>query len=244
LAEGGYHTGVSLILSRMPGGRPEIFASIQGEGASVGLPSTFVRLGICNLRCGWCDTKYTWDWANYDRATQLLTLEPDAVAAEVRALAPRNVVVTGGEPLLQRHGLRPLLQTLRADGYRIEFETNGTVPPGELAGMVDQWNVSPKLAHSGNEGLNRLRPEVLRAFAAEPNSYLKLVVQDPSNLVEIDAIVASAGMPAHRVLLMPEGRTAAELTARSAAIAEICTARGYRFSTRVHIFIWGDKRGV
>jgi organic radical activating enzyme len=228
----------------MPAGGPEIFASIQGEGASAGLPSTFVRLGICNLQCGWCDTAYTWDWRRYDRAAQLLELEPEQVAASVRVLPPRNVVITGGEPLLQRHGLRPLLELLRAEGYRIEFETNGTVPPGELSGLVDQWNVSPKLAHSGNEGLKRIRPGALRAFAAEPNSYLKFVVRAPADFVEVEEIASIAGMPRERVLIMPEGRTAAELTARSPALAAICAERGYRFTTRLHIFIWGDKRGV
>jgi 7-cyano-7-deazaguanosine (preQ0) biosynthesis protein QueE len=233
-----------LILSRMPSGEPEIFASIQGEGASVGTPSTFVRLSTCNLRCSWCDTAYTWDWEHYDRAEQTMTASLDEVLARVQGFSPRNVVITGGEPLLQRHALVPLAESLKAGGYRIEVETNGTIAPGELDRLIDQWNVSPKLANSGNEGLTRIRPEVLRDFAARENAYFKLVVQDVGDLAEVEALVGGAGVPASRVLLMPEGRTRAELESRSTWLAETCAARGYRFSPRLHILLWGDKRGV
>lgn len=233
-----------LLLSRVDGGGPEIFASVQGEGASMGVPSTFVRLATCNLRCSWCDTAYTWDWATYDRAALTIELAVDDVAAAVAALPPRNVVITGGEPLIQRHALAPLAERLRAEGYRIEVETNGTIAPGPLGGLVDQWNVSPKLAHSGNAGLNRLPEGPLRDFAARENAFFKFVVQTPADAAEAAAIAAERGVPAGRVVLMPEGRTAAELTARSAWIADLCTARGYRFSTRLHIYIWGDRRGV
>ena len=134
----------------MPDGAPEIFESIQGEGASAGVPSTFVRLAVCNLQCSWCDTAYTWDWKEYERANQVLQISAAAVVDAVAGRRPRNVVVTGGEPLAQRHALAGLMRALREHGYRIEVETNGTIPPGELTGLVDQWNVSPKLASSGN----------------------------------------------------------------------------------------------
>jgi 7-cyano-7-deazaguanosine (preQ0) biosynthesis protein QueE len=233
-----------LLLSRMADGRPEIFASIQGEGASIGLPSTFVRLAVCNLRCDWCDTAYTWDWARYDRAEQVLEADVESAIAAVRALPPHNVVITGGEPLVQRHALVPLARALRTDGYRVEVETNGTVAPGGLAPLVDQWNVSPKLASSGNAGLRRIRPEVLRAFAAQPCAFFKFVVSDPADLAEVEEVVALAGAAAGQVILMPEGRSPAELADRSPWLAAACTERGWRFSTRLHILIWGDRRGV
>lgn len=233
-----------LTLSRMPSGEPEIFASIQGEGASLGTPSTFVRFAVCNLQCTWCDTAYTWDWSRFDRAEQTVRLSDDDIVARVNALAPRSVVITGGEPLVQRHALVPLCAGLHAEGYRIEVETNGTIPPGPLATLVDQWNVSPKLAHSGNDGLTRIRPEALRAFGALPNAFLKIVVESSDDLPEVDRLVQVAGIPPARVLLMPQGRTPGELEARSAALAALCTDRGYRFTTRLHILLWGDRRGV
>jgi len=234
----------SLLVSRMADGRPEIFASVQGEGLSAGLPSTFVRLATCNLRCGWCDTAYTWDWKTYDKSEQVMDEAVDEVVAAVEALAPRNVVITGGEPLIQRRQLLPLVTALRERGFRLEMETNGTVGPGSLANLIDQFNVSPKLEHSGNDGLTRIEPDVLREFAALPGSNFKLVVQSPEDLEEVEAIRAAAGVPASRIVLMPEGRSAAELKERSAWLAEACSERGYRFSSRLHILIWGDKRGV
>lgn len=233
-----------LLLSRMADGSPEIFSSIQGEGASMGVPSTFVRLAVCNLRCSWCDTAYTWDWERFNRADQVLESSPEAALAGVREHTPTNVVITGGEPLVQRHALVEFATSLRAAGYRIEVETNGTVAPGELAPLIDQWNVSPKLASSGNEGLGRIRADVLRQFAAQSRAFFKFVVSEPEDLAEVESIVASTGAAADQVILMPEGRTRDELEARSPWVAEACTARGWRFSSRLHILIWGDRRGV
>lgn len=234
----------ALLVSRMESGAPEIFASVQGEGASAGVPSTFVRLAVCNLQCSWCDTAYTWDWRRYSRDEQVMELDVAAVVAAVAALPPRNVVVTGGEPLLQRHRLAPLLRSLRNDGRRIEVETNGTIPPGELAGLVDQWNVSPKLRHSGNAGLRRINEPALRALLGQPNAYVKFVVASESDLAEVEEVVGASGARPEQVILMPEGQTAALLAARGAWIADACVARGYRFSTRLHVLLWGDRRGV
>ena len=232
-----------LLISRM-GGAPEIFDSIQGEGISAGCPSTFVRLAVCNLQCSWCDTAYTWDWTRYRKSEQFLELTPEAVIAAVAERKPTNIVITGGEPLIQRRQLLPLVRQLRARGYRIELETNGSIAPGELASEVDQWNVSPKLAHSGNEGLRRINPPALSAFAACPRACFKFVMQTASDLEEVEVLRERFHIPSERIVLMPEGRTAAELDARSAWLAEACSKRGFRFSSRLHILIWGDKRGV
>ena len=228
----------------MPDGSPEIFESIQGEGASAGMPSTFVRLAVCNLQCSWCDTAYTWDWERYERVNQVIQLPADAVVDSVEGRTPRNVVITGGEPLAQRHALAGLVPALRKRGYRLEVETNGTIPPGELSGLVDQWNVSPKLASSVNAGLVRIRPGVLAQFSAEPKAFFKFVVSGEADLSEIETILDAASVDSQQVILMPQGRTREELDSASAWLAAACTQRGWRFSTRLHILIWGDKRGV
>lgn len=234
----------TLLLSCMTDRQPEIFSSIQGEGASAGVASTFVRLATCNLRCTWCDTAYTWDWSRFDRAEQTIEMRVEAIAQDVVARAPRNVVITGGEPLIQRRQLLPLVALLKDAGMRIEIETNGTIAPGELSDSIDQWNVSPKLRHAGNEGLDRLPESALRDFAGRANAFFKFVVQQESDLAEVEAIREEYGIPRERIVLMPEGTTAAQLNARSPWLAEICAERGYRFSSRLHILIWGDKRGV
>lgn len=234
----------SLLVSRMADGRPEVFSSVQGEGASMGVPSTFLRLGVCNLQCSWCDTAYTWDWRKYDRAQQVMSLTVDEALTAVEAFGNRNVVITGGEPLIQRRQLLPLVAKLKAAGHRIEIETNGTIAPGELAAVVDQFNVSPKLSGSGNEGLRRTLPLVLREFASHPGTYFKFVVSDPYDVDDAAAVAQLAGAAAERVILMPEGRSPEELAARNSWVVEACIARGWRFSTRLHVLLWGDKRGV
>src|SRR5262245_3474404 len=135
-----------MLLSRMHTGKPEIFATVQGEGTTAGVPSVFVRLAECNLRCSWCDTKYTWDWNTYDRMRETIALAIDEIAARVLEIAGpgiRNAIFTGGEPLLQQDELAVLATRLRQDGFRIEVETNATIMPSEaLAACVDQWNAS------------------------------------------------------------------------------------------------------
>jgi 7-carboxy-7-deazaguanine synthase len=232
-----------LKLSRLPTGEPEIFASIQGEGLSLGVPSTFVRLSLCNLRCSWCDTRYTWDWSRYDPKAEIIDVELDEVVRRVATGGARNVVITGGEPLQQQRALAPLARTLKAAGHRIEVETNGTFrPTDDLAACVAQWNVSPKLANSGNDG-RRDVPEALAWFAARPEACFKFVVVEPEDLGEVDGLIARYGVAPERVLLMPEGRTTAELRARSGWLVEAARERGYRFTTRLHVLLWGDERG-
>jgi 7-cyano-7-deazaguanosine (preQ0) biosynthesis protein QueE len=236
-----------LKLSRMPSGEPEIFASIQGEGASAGTPSVFVRLSLCNLACSWCDTAYTWNWKRYDPKVEIVEAEVDDVLARVETLAGaaiRNVVLTGGEPLQQQAPLGALATALKARGYRLEVETNGTyVPSDELAATIDQWNVSPKLASSGNPDQKRLVPKALDWFAGQPNAFVKLVVTDPGDLDEVDGLIGTYGVPADRVLLMAEGRAPVAQLERSRWLVGACQERGYRYTPRLHVLLWGDERG-
>jgi 7-cyano-7-deazaguanosine (preQ0) biosynthesis protein QueE len=233
-----------LKLSRLPSGEPEIFTSIQGEGVTAGLPSTFVRLSLCSLHCTWCDSDFTWDWARYDPRAQIVRLAVPEVVRRVEGGGTRNVVVTGGEPLLQQGDLVPLVAALRERGKRLEVETSGTiVPRDDLAAGIDQWNVSPKLASSGNEAPAREVPAALLWFAARPHAYFKFVITAPEDVAEVQALAARYGVPAERVLLMPEGTTAGALAARSPWLVERCQALGYRFTTRLHILLWGDQRG-
>lgn len=236
-----------MLLSRMKSGEPEIFATVQGEGTSAGVPSVFVRLAECNLRCSWCDTKYTWDWARYDRAGETVELAASAVEERVLAAAAAsiaNVIFTGGEPLLQQDELALLARRLRERGRRIEVETNGTVMPTEaFAALVDQWNVSPKLASSGNADRARHRPAVLQWFAAQANATFKLVMSSDADVAEVEELAGALALPRERVVLSPEGTDATTLAERSRWLAERCTKHGYRLGTRLHVFLWGNERG-
>ena len=118
-------------------------------------------------------------------------------------------------------------------------------PPLAFHDAVNQFNVSPKLSNSGMSESLRLNAEALKFFASSPKAWFKFVVAEPADLEEIEALCAGAfTSPRQRVLLMPEGRTAAELDRSSGWLAEICRDRGYRFCDRLHIRIWGDQRGV
>lgn len=259
-----------LKLSRLPSGEPEIFASIQGEGVTCGCPSVFVRLALCNLACTWCDTKYTWDWAAYDIKTLVMGMEPIEVLRRVigaatpfpsdrpagagrereqtRAPEPApvvtNVVITGGEPLLQQGALVQLARQLKERSLRIEVETNATIAPSEELGtLVDQWNVSPKLSSSGNVLEQREVAEALRWFARNPAAFFKFVVVGPDDLAEIATLAERYGLGRDRILLMPEGTERQVLEERSQWLVKRCLELGYRFSPRLHIMLWGDERG-
>ncbi|MCW1403838.1 7-carboxy-7-deazaguanine synthase QueE [Novosphingobium sp. MW5] len=233
--------------------QPEIFASVQGEGASAGRACTFVRLSRCNLACEWCDTAYTWrfegdnrphrDGVDFARAANQVTLDEADVAARIAAFGRRRLVVTGGEPLLQAPALARLLALL--PGLHVEVETNGTVvPPNALDNLVHQWNVSPKLAHSGNPRDLALRPEALRAFAADPRATFKFVIASEDDLSEVTSLMAEYGLPGSRVWLMPEGRDSATIRERSLWLAEYCSKHELNFSDRLHIHLFGDTRGT
>jgi organic radical activating enzyme len=222
----------------------ESFESVQGEGVSAGEPSVFLRLAHCNLRCNWCDTKYTWDFRAYRYEDEVRFERVVDLAARLNAFSTRRLVLTGGEPLLQQAGVAQLFSLLGAD-FWVEVETNGTrVPEPALVERVDQWNVSPKLAHSGEPENKRIRPEALAAFLATGRAHLKLVVSSPGDAAEAEAIVAGAGWPRERVLWMAEGATRATLAERGPLVRAEALRRGFGYSPRLHVERWDGARGV
>jgi organic radical activating enzyme len=235
-----------LTLATVRPGEPEIFASVQGEGPSAGEACAFVRLSRCNLACAWCDTAYTWRFTGpgaYDRKAEQVVLDEADVAERIRALGQDRLVITGGEPLLQGAALARLVA--RLPGTTIEIETNGTVAPHPgLDPRVDQYNVSPKLAHSGNPAERALVPERLAAFAADPRAYFKFVVASPGDLGEVLALAERYAIPGERLFVMPEGTDSACLRERTAWLADWAGMHGVRVSDRLHIHLYGDTRGT
>ena len=224
----------------------EVFPSIQGEGVLAGVPSLFIRASGCNLRCVWCDTPYTsWQPEGEDWTVERLL---EWVAGFPRY---RHVVLTGGEPMLFEE-IERLSRELAARGLHTTIETAGTVFRQVACHLM---SISPKLANSTpreREGgrwaaaHDRLRyqPEVLWRLMSGYEYQFKFVVKDPPDLDEVKQVVKEIGVDAKRVLLMPEGVDPGQLQARSQWIVEACKAEGYRFSPRLHVMIWGNKRGV
>lgn len=242
--------------------RPEIFFSIQGEGKSIGVPSIFVRTSRCNLYCIWCDTDYTWNWIGTPFAhvndaqpgyrkfdpKDWIEVCPVAQVAEQVAMFPcYNVILTGGEPLLQQPGLIELMAALRrrSPGYRFETETNGTrLPSAGFDAAIDQYNVSPKLENSANAHRLRERPTVLRYFARSPKANFKFVISSPADLAEVLELIDRYAISPEKVWLMPEGTHAAVLAERRLWLVEVCMQYNFRYSDRLHVQIWGNKKGV
>lgn len=241
---------------------PEIFYTIQGEGKNLGRPSIFVRSSLCNLHCVWCDTDYTWNWEGtrfkhekdtlsgykkFKMEEQIVEMSTDEIAAEVMKYPCKNLVLTGGEPMMQQEAWVELMTRLRKEdpGYFFEVETNGTkLPLPAFDQYIDQYNVSPKLANSGNKRSLREKPEVYAYFAKSPKAVFKFVVTKEEDLKEIVALVQSYHIPREHIYLMPEGTSPEALTARQQWLVEVCKKHGFNYTDRLHVHIYGAKRGV
>jgi organic radical activating enzyme len=243
----------SLICATDDHGAPEIFASLQGEGPSAGSPTAFIRLSRCNLACTWCDTAYTWrfegderphrDGIEYERKANQVALSPQDAAAQIAELGQKRLVITGGEPMLQAGALAEMLEHL--PDATVEIETNGTAKaPARLDIRVDQYNISPKLAHSGNSADLALIPQVLDHYAADPRAFFKFVIASPQDVEEVHALQRTYRFRPGHVFLMAEGTTAEALREKQEWLSAICLEQGFRMSDRMHIHLYGDSRAT
>jgi len=227
----------------------EIFYSVQGEGKLTGVPSVFIRTSGCNLRCRWCDTPYA-SWK--PEGEEMSVAE---IMAQVALYPTRFCVVTGGEPMIAKD-IRLLLESLSAAGKHITIETAGTVRPDGVP--CDLASLSPKLSNStpdeetagaawvGRHESLRQQPDTVLEWCRAYEHQLKFVINGSEELAEIEAIVAHVGgsTAPENVLLMPEGRTLEELARSSASVVEWCKERGWRYCARLHIELFGNKRGT
>jgi 7-carboxy-7-deazaguanine synthase len=226
----------------------ETFYSLQGEGELTGVPSVFIRTSGCNLRCNWCDTPYaSWRPEGTERTVE-------ALVAEACGFPGGHVVLTGGEPMIAK-GIHELATALRAEGKHITIETAATVAPDGIA--CDLASLSPKLANSlpddrlpaawrERHAATRWQPEAVRAWVDGYAYQFKFVVSTPADVAELEALLASLGreIPRHKVLLMPEATSLEKMRERSAWLGELCKQRGYRYAHRLHIELYGNKRGT
>jgi 7-carboxy-7-deazaguanine synthase len=226
----------------------EIFYSLQGEGELTGVPSVFVRTSGCNLRCAWCDTPYaSWNPEGEPRTVA-------AIVAEVQNHPAHHVVLTGGEPMIAKE-IHELATELKRLDYHLTIETAATVAPDGIA--CDLASLSPKLLNSAPDATQhatwrkkheatRWKPDVVRSWLDGYSCQLKFVVAAPSDVEELAGMLASLhrDIPPHKVLLMPEATTLPKMRERADWLGEICKARGYRYAHRLHIELYGNRRGT
>ena len=221
----------------------EIFESIQGEGNNAGKSAVFLRTAECNLKCVWCDTKYTWDWKNYDYSKEVNEMSIKEVRQSLEQFRIRHLVITGGEPLMQQDDLAELLTFLKPEFY-VEVETNGTILPNNaLSTLVDQWNVSPKTKNSGNPLEMCEVNECYTFFSKKKNCYFKYVVESEDDLIEINQFISKYNLEKDRVLLMTQAITKEEILAKENSVFTISKKNSLGFSPRLHVMKWGSQRG-
>lgn len=225
----------------------ELFYSIQGEGKLTGVPSVFVRASRCNLRCVWCDTPYaSWNPEGAEIAVE-------EIVDRVSHFGARHVVLTGGEPMIMPD-IAPLCHALKAAGHHLTIETAATV---FTRLPVDLASLSPKLSNStptereagrfaASHERQRINFPVIQQFIdAAPDFQLKFVLCHENDLSEIHSILQKlSGWEKSDVLLMPEGTDAQTLNDRAAWVSEFCKREGFRFCPRLHVQLYGNKRGT
>jgi 7-carboxy-7-deazaguanine synthase len=224
----------------------EIFYSIQGEGRLLGTPSAFIRTSGCNLRCSWCDTPYT-SWNPQGKAYTI-----GEILRAIENYPTRHVVITGGEPLLARE-IEILTGALRRDRRHITVETAATIFKPMACDLV---SMSPKLANStpwkkaggkfaDQHEARRLNFPVMQKFLDRYDYQLKFVVRRERDFNEIEEILERLKNPDRsRVLIMAEGTTRKQIDAKAAWIVELCKRHGYGYTPRLHIELYGNRRGT
>ncbi len=228
--------------------------TIQGEGKSVGKEVLFIRTAGCNLACVWCDTPFTWNWLNtkfehpdkFDPKKEVHEMSDVEIINRLKELGnTKAVVISGGEPMLQQRALVGLLTKLKRENYWVEIETNGTVrPTEEFYMLIDQINCSPKLTNAGRDNPEdkRIIESTLLSLASCPKTTFKFVVSSEEDIPEILNLTLRFQM--NNVYLMPLGKTLEEQELRQAQVEELGRVYGFKFSPRLHILKWGNKRGV
>ena len=214
----------------------EIFHSIQGEGLLAGVPSVFIRIAGCPLRCRWCDTRYALD------PSSGIEMSIEQIIDKVQQQLCRYVVLTGGEPMINPQ-LPVLVKALKKYRKHITIETAGLKFIPDLP--CDLMSINPKTSNSGLKFKKGTRPfSPIKRLIKNYPWQLKFVVESPGDLTEIQKAVKSLGKvdPA-RILLMPQAKTRDKLLAKFPMVAELCKQTGFTFCNRLQILLYNGKRG-
>lgn len=210
----------------------EIFHSIEGEGIAVGKPEVFVRLSGCNLRCRWCDTKYTWE------AEEREEISFDQIIDEIKSFPCKNVSITGGEPLL-REGVLELVKSLKSMGYWIQVNTNGTIFDSNVFGLVDLVTMDCKCPSSGEESDIEVVKETVSTFGSK--TQIKFVITDEEDYRYARNIVSTVLENPTHVIFQPEWGSRSFINKLVELVKH--DNLNVRIMLQQHKVIWGDVAG-
>lgn len=221
----------------------EVFGpTFQGEGPYAGRRAAFVRLGLCNLSCSWCDTPYTWDSTRYDVSAECPDTPISTIHDRLRVVGTDLVILSGGEPLIHR----ALLDQLMVSEWVWHAETNGTIPPPDYwQAVVEHTTVSPKI-NTSDPYSKRIKPRTLELWnelADKGRAAFKFVCSTPSDLDRIQELADALDIAPGNVWVMPEGVTPDALMRRHQELAQGILDHQWNTSTRLHIMLYGQERG-
>jgi organic radical activating enzyme len=224
----------------------EYFSSIQGEGNYAGVLSLFLRFHFCNLTCSWCDSKYTWNL----KSGKYQTLLQNDIKTIISKSTNHHIIFTGGEPSLYS------LDKLVVPGKKYHVESNGTIIPTEPLQLIfgdrhtisraamDEniiktfnWVISPKLSNS-RQMLNK---QSLRFWAEKEYSVFKFIIRNRADLDEINDTIQQFAIDRKKVYIALEGQTLESQI--KPELVDSIMEQGYNFSPRLHVMLWGAKRG-
>ena len=227
----------------------ELFFSIQGEGELTGIPSVFVRTSGCNLRCRWCDTKYS-SWTPEGENVDI-----EELVERVCSYPARHVVITGGEPMIAKD-IKEFVDLLKQSGKHITIETAGTIAPNGI--QCDLASISPKLSDSTPEkgeiseewierhDSTRIDYNILNDWIDSYEFQLKFVVSRKEEINEVKCIIdkIKSDILPEKVLLMPEGTDSETIHSRYDMLVDLCKENGFRMCNRLHLDLFGNTRGT
>lgn len=227
----------------------ELFFSIQGEGELTGIPSVFVRTSGCNLRCRWCDTKYS-SWTPEGENVDI-----EELVERVCSYPARHVVITGGEPMIAKD-IKEFVDLLKQSGKHITIETAGTIAPNGI--QCDLASISPKLSDSTPEkgeiseewierhDSTRIDHDILNEWIDSYEFQLKFVVSRREEINEVKCIIdkIESDILPEKVLLMPEGTDSETIHSRYDMLVDLCKENGFRMCNRLHLDLFGNTRGT
>jgi len=223
----------------------EFFANtIQGEG-DIGYPATFLRLAGCTLNCTFCDTKEVWQTGSAWTFNQLFALLEEYYIID-KLRCGQRLILTGGSPLKQQLALVNFIQEfIRQYKFKpyIEIENECMIMPERIIPYINKWNNSPKLSNSGRFKTHDM--SIIKTLVALPNSTFKFVIANESDVIEImDRYVNTEIIPYEKIIVMPMGATMQELAENRMFVVQVAIDYGFRYTTREHVVLWGERTGV